>query len=103
MISFGRIIGEARASKGLSQGELAKKTDISNFNIQRIESEPLSAPKKHDVLQLAYALDLDFNELWIVAAGERTLLWCQEEHIEPEYLASILRKSQSVRGIQANG
>jgi len=103
MVTFGRLISEARAQKGLSQVELARKAKLSKWHIHKIEGKPLSAPKKHNVLRLADSLALDFEELWKVAYGERILVWCQEEHIEPEYLLAVLRQSHSDREVSVNG
>lgn len=103
MVSFGGLIRDARANKGLSQVELGRKSNISKWRIHNIEGRPLSAPRKHDVQRLAHALDLDFEELWEVAYGERVLVWCKEEHIEPECLLAILRPAYSGRGVPVNG
>lgn len=95
MVTFGIIIKEARERKGLSHIELSHKTEISESQIQRIEKYPLTAPKKHNVLKLAHALNLDFEEIMEIAQGERILAWCKDEHIKPEYLMKILKKSPS--------
>ena len=63
----GQLIRELRQKKGLTQEDLAAKTDISIRTIQRIESGEVD-PRAYTLQSIAAALEVDFT----VLAGSET-------------------------------
>ena len=63
----GQLIRELRQKKGLTQEDLAAKTDISIRTIQRIESGEVD-PRAYTLQSIAAALEVDFTAL----AGSET-------------------------------
>ena len=63
----GTLIKQLRLKKGITQEELASKTDISVRTIQRIESGEVD-PRAYTLQAIAAALDVEFEML---AAAER--------------------------------
>jgi transcriptional regulator with XRE-family HTH domain len=61
-MTIGQTIKDARIRKGLTQEELAEKTDISIRTIQRIESDEVD-PRSYTLSTLARVLDLNYEEL----------------------------------------
>jgi transcriptional regulator with XRE-family HTH domain len=58
----GQLIKELRLKKGITQEDLAAKTDISVRTIQRIESGDVD-PRAYTLQSIAVALDVDFAML----------------------------------------
>lgn len=56
----GSIIKELRIKKGLTQEELAEKTELSARTIQRIENGEVD-PRAYTLQMIAKALDVDFS------------------------------------------
>lgn len=56
----GRLIKELRIKKGMTQEELADKTEVSSRTIQRIESGEVD-PRAYTLQVIAKALDVDFS------------------------------------------
>lgn len=56
----GKIIKELRVNKGMTQEELAEKTEVSVRTIQRIESGEVD-PRAYTLQMIAKALDVDFS------------------------------------------
>jgi transcriptional regulator with XRE-family HTH domain len=65
----GELIRELRQKKGLTQEDLAAKTDISIRTIQRIESGEVD-PRAYTLQSIAAALEVDFEIL--VSSGTET-------------------------------
>jgi transcriptional regulator with XRE-family HTH domain len=56
----GKLIKELRIKKGMTQEELADKTEVSARTIQRIENGEVD-PRAYTLQMIAKALDVDFN------------------------------------------
>lgn len=56
----GRLIKELRIKKGMTQEELADKTEISARTIQRIENGEVD-PRAYTLQMIAKALEVDYN------------------------------------------
>ena len=56
----GQLIKELRIKKGMTQEELADKTEVSTRTIQRIENGEVD-PRAYTLQMIAKALDVDFN------------------------------------------
>jgi transcriptional regulator with XRE-family HTH domain len=61
-MNTGQIIREARIKKGMTQEELAEKTDISIRTIQRIENGEVD-PRSYTLMSIAKVLEIDYEEL----------------------------------------
>lgn len=56
----GKLIKELRLKKGMTQEELAEKTEVSARTIQRIENGEVD-PRAYTLQMIAKALEVDFN------------------------------------------
>jgi len=56
----GKLIKELRIKKGMTQEELADKTEVSDRTIQRIENGEVD-PRAYTLQMIAKALEVDFN------------------------------------------
>src|SRR4030042_1302344 len=56
----GKLIKELRIKKGMTQEELADKTEVSARTIQRIENGEVD-PRAYTLQMIAKALDVDFS------------------------------------------
>ena len=56
----GRLIKELRVKKGMTQEDLAEKTELSARTIQRIENGEVD-PRAYTLQMIAKALDVDFS------------------------------------------
>ena len=56
----GKLIKELRIKKGMTQEELADKTEVSSRTIQRIENGEVD-PRAYTLQMIAKALDVDFS------------------------------------------
>ena len=61
-MTIGQQIKELRLKKGMTQEELADKTEISVRTIQRIEKGEVD-PRSHTIQSIASALEVDYDEL----------------------------------------
>lgn len=59
-MKIGLLIKELRIKKGLTQEELAEKTELSARTIQRIENGEVD-PRAYSLQMIAKALDVDFS------------------------------------------
>jgi len=59
-MKIGLVIKELRIKKGLTQEELAEKTELSARTIQRIEKGEVD-PRAYSLQMIANALDVDFS------------------------------------------
>jgi len=56
----GKIVKELRIKRGMTQEELADKTEVSARTIQRIENGEVD-PRAYTLQMIAKALDVDYN------------------------------------------
>jgi uncharacterized Tic20 family protein len=61
-MTTGQFIKEQRLKKGMTQDDLAAKTDLSTRSIQRIENDEVDA-RAYTLQTIALALDIDFDTL----------------------------------------
>lgn len=61
-MKIGNYIKEKRLQKGMTQEELALKSDITVRTVQRIESGDVD-PRSYTLQAIASALEMDYNEL----------------------------------------
>jgi transcriptional regulator with XRE-family HTH domain len=61
--NIGRIIGDARKSKGISQEELAHRADIDRTYVSQIE-RGIGNPSLFIVYRVAHALELSLAKLF---------------------------------------
>ena len=61
-MNFGKRLRELRKARGLTQSELAQKTSISFTYVSKLETGTIPAPRQHNILSLAKALDLNKAE-----------------------------------------
>lgn len=66
----GQAIKELRLKKGITQEELATKTDIKTRTIQRIENDDVK-PRAYTVQRIAEALGVDFEKLTGIAEDNK--------------------------------
>lgn len=66
----GQAIKELRLKKGITQEELATKTDIKTRTIQRIENDDVK-PRAYTVRRIAEALGVDFEKLTGIAEDNK--------------------------------
>nr|WP_319401422.1 helix-turn-helix domain-containing protein [uncultured Carboxylicivirga sp.] len=66
----GKLIKELRLKKGMTQEELADKTEVSTRTIQRIENGDVD-PRAYTLQMIAKALDADFS-LFVNTASEKS-------------------------------
>jgi transcriptional regulator with XRE-family HTH domain len=59
-MEIGKLIKELRTKKGLTQEELAERTEVSARTIQRIENGEV-VPRAYTLQMIAKALDVDFS------------------------------------------
>ncbi|MFZ2340634.1 MAG: helix-turn-helix transcriptional regulator [Bacteroidales bacterium] len=59
----GKLIKELRIKKGMTQEELADKTEVSARTIQRIENGEVD-PRAYTLQMIAKALEVDYTCLW---------------------------------------
>jgi transcriptional regulator with XRE-family HTH domain len=59
-MEIGRLIRELRIKKGMTQEELAEKTEVSARTIQRIENGEVD-PRAYTLQMIAKALDVEYN------------------------------------------
>lgn len=64
-MNTGQRIKELRIKKGMTQEELAEKTELSVRTIQRIENGEVD-PRSYTLQAIASALEIDYNELNIM-------------------------------------
>ncbi|WP_163322942.1 helix-turn-helix domain-containing protein [Draconibacterium mangrovi] len=69
----GKLIKELRIKKGMTQEELAEKTEVSTRTIQRIENGQVD-PRSYTLQMIAKALEVDFGLFAATDAGE-----CEEK------------------------
>ena len=65
-MSLGAFIASKRESLGLSQRDLAKKLQISNASIARIENGTVASPDPAILRKVAEALNVDYNYLLVL-------------------------------------
>ncbi len=68
----GKIIKELRIKKGMTQEELADKTELSTRTIQRIENGEVD-PRSYTLQMIAKALEVEFNILMVDETTEENL------------------------------
>ncbi len=73
---------EGRLSKGLTQRELAEKSNISVRSIQRIENGDL-IPRSYTLKTLAEVLELSFEEFMTTARQQRVEIGEQDVEVSP--------------------
>lgn len=61
-MTIGQTIREARLKKGMTQEELAEKTDINTRTIQRIENSEVD-PRSYTLLSIAKVLEIEYKAL----------------------------------------
>lgn len=67
---IGKLIAEARESKGLSQRQLAKIAKISNAELSKIESGEREIPNPKTLRKISNIIDVNYNELmYMVGLG----------------------------------
>ncbi|WP_319502207.1 helix-turn-helix domain-containing protein [uncultured Draconibacterium sp.] len=65
----GKLIKELRIKKGMTQEELAEKTEVSSRTIQRIENGQVD-PRSYTLQMIAKALEVDFSLFTANETGE---------------------------------
>jgi transcriptional regulator with XRE-family HTH domain len=65
----GKLIKELRIKKGMTQEELADKTEVSARTIQRIENGEVD-PRAYTLQMIAKALDVDYNLFMVNETNE---------------------------------
>ena len=103
-MNAGQKIKQLRIKKGLTQEELAEKTNISARTIQRIENGEVE-PRAYSLQMLAKALDVEFEELTDHNANvnpTQNSFWLPLLHLSglftlllPPVLIWILKKDQN--------
>ncbi|MDX8338557.1 helix-turn-helix domain-containing protein [Draconibacterium sp. IB214405] len=66
----GKLIKELRIKKGMTQEELAEKTEVSARTIQRIENGQVD-PRAYTLQMIAKALEVDYNLFKSIEADEK--------------------------------
>lgn len=63
---FGEKVKEARKAKGMTQTDLAKAANMSIVTVCHLE-RGVNKPNARNVFALAKALDISFDELWLLS------------------------------------
>ena len=93
MKTFGQTIKNARKEKHITQRDLAKIIDVDFSYISKIETGALEPPSEAVIIKIAKILELDSNELFILAKKVPTEF--KNSIIEEDTAANILfRKYQ---------
>lgn len=86
-MTIGELIKDLRHKKGMTQEELAEKTDISVRTIQRIENGEVD-PRSYTLQKIASALDIDYKEFIEIEGDKlekedasRTNIWLPILHL----------------------
>ena len=86
-MTLGQLIKDLRTKIGMTQEELAEKTDISVRTIQRIENGEVD-PRSYTLQKIASALSIDYEELIKVGSDDlekensyKTWLWLSILHL----------------------
>jgi transcriptional regulator with XRE-family HTH domain len=91
-LTFGKVIRQSRKDKGFSQRELAHRIDVDFTYLSKLENDRSEyAPKEEVIRSLAAHLDLDEEEL-IVLAGRMPQAY--EEFLKQNYktMPALLRR-----------
>lgn len=68
--NYGQILKDIRQSKGLTLGEMTKRTGITNATISLIENEKV-VPRPATIKKLSEAYEMDYIELYeLLEKGE---------------------------------
>mgnify|MGYP002353861388 FL=1 len=93
MKTLGQIIKEARKEKRITQRDLAKSIDVDFTYISKIETGALEPPSETVINRIAKILDIDANELFLLAKKVPTEF--KDSIIKEDTTANILfRKYQ---------
>ncbi len=93
MKTFGQMIRDARKEKRITQRDLAKMIDVDFSYISKIETGALEPPSESVINKIAKVLEIDSNELFILAKKVPTEF--KNSIIEEDTAANILfRKYQ---------
>ena len=93
MKTFGKMIRDARKEKRITQRDLAKMIDVDFSYISKIETGALEPPSESVINKIAKVLEIDSNELFILAKKVPTEF--KNSIIEEDTAANILfRKYQ---------
>jgi transcriptional regulator with XRE-family HTH domain len=66
-MSLGTLVKELRKTKGWTQGQLALYSGLTKGYISRIEIDSYKSPGSKAIVQLAKALDVSENDLFVAA------------------------------------
>jgi transcriptional regulator with XRE-family HTH domain len=78
-MKFGAYLKRLRLGAKLTQKELARKCNLSDAYINRIEGQQADPPTRQVCMALARALGGDGNELWKHAFVARLEKWLKKE------------------------
>lgn len=59
-MDIGKLVRKKRLEKGLTQLELATKSEVAEITIRKLENDPDSNPKMNTIFKIADALDVSF-------------------------------------------
>lgn len=93
-MTFGQRLRELRKAKGITQRELANKVGISFTYISKIENISAPPPREEVIVALAYALDVDADELLGLAKKVPFELLAQIEQLE--FFRELIESSKEV-------
>lgn len=79
-MTIGQYIKEKRIQKGMTQEELAAKTDISIRTIQRIENDEVD-PRTFTLQTIASVLEITYNELVAINKPEKREVYSSNDSI----------------------
>lgn len=110
-MTIGQLIKERRLQLGITQEELANKTEISIRTIQRIENDEVD-PRAYTLQVIAKALDFDFSEFAKIESEDENDIqtdterkWLALIHLSgllPLFFPTIIiwnRKKSDIKGI----
>ena len=94
-MKIGRLIKELRIKNGMTQEDLAEKTELSSRTIQRIENGEVD-PRAYTLQMIANALDVDY-ELFVETdsdeekeiKNEKNMTWLALMHLSGLFLLFI--------------
>ena len=86
-MKIGLVIKELRIKKGLTQEDLAEKTELSARTIQRIETGVVD-PRAYSLQMIAKALDVDFS-LFVEEKSDE----CEEKNMKNDIILGLLHLS----------
>ncbi len=91
---FGEYLRNKRKQKNITQEDLARYMNVSSVFVHQLETGKVDAPSFERCQQLSEILDVDFEELWNIAKGERLKRFLEREDINEKRLEILTEEEE---------